>query len=271
MVDLDGTLLHDAPTFEERSLSPYSIEVMCRLHDAGVRIAISTARPVSTGLPLVRKLPVDACSYLNGALIDFDPSHSDFASLTDSGTARAETTVTVGFPSRRACEVCLYLLEAMGDLRIGIVMDDVRYTNFDVRQYWKTQRFRLTDFKDVPDGMADKIIVFPRADQEEALRALVPRDLAVNVSEGVMWMLMNPQANKEQALLTMCGRWGIAVESAVSFGDDLIDIPMLRRSGLGVAVANARPEVLRIADALCPCNNDDGVAQWVERTLLSAV
>ena len=33
-------------------------------------------------------------------------------------------------------------------------MDDVRYTNFDVTKYWKTQTWRYTDFDDVPDGTA---------------------------------------------------------------------------------------------------------------------
>ena len=42
----------------------------------------------------------------------------------------------------------------------------------------------------------------------------------------------------------------------------------IRDSGRGVAVANANPDVLKIADEICPSNNDDGVAQWVENNLL---
>ena len=36
-------------------------------------------------------------------------------------------------------------------MEVGIVMDDVRYTNFDVTKYWKTQTWRYTDFDDVPE------------------------------------------------------------------------------------------------------------------------
>ena len=268
VVDLDGTLMHDAPTFEERFVSDYSIWVLQRLHDSGIRCAVSTARPVSTGLSFVQKLPTDACSYLNGALIDFQPLQSDFDSLTNPVNASQQHVVKVGFPSRRACEVCLQLLSEIPDLRIGIVMDDMRYTNFDVREYWTTQSFTITDFHDVPEGVADKIIIFPKAGQSALLEQLVPEDLAVNISEGVMWMLMNPMANKEQSLMTICKRFGISPRKTVSFGDDTIDIAMLQRSGIGVAIANAHTDVLHIADEVCPSNNLDGVAHWIEEHLL---
>ena len=159
----------------------------------------------------------------------------------------------IGFSSKRACEVCKYLLEELPGMEVGIVMDDVRYTNFDVTKYWKTQTWRYTDFDDVPDGTADKLILFPND---------------VHISEGSLWMLMNPQANKEHALSILADRMSTPLSRTVSFGDDLVDIAMLRESGRGVAVANANPDVLKIADEICPSNNDDGVAQWVENNLL---
>lgn len=61
--------------------------------------------------------------------------------------------------------MCRYLLDEIPGLSLGIVMDDVRYTNFDVSVYWKTQTWQFTDFTDVPDGIADKIIIFPKSEQ----------------------------------------------------------------------------------------------------------
>ena len=80
---------------------------------------------------------------------------------------------------------------------------------------------------------------------------------------------MNPLANKRQALKTLCERMDVRLDGTVSFGDDLIDIGMMTTSETGVAVANANPEVIKIADEICPPNNDDGVAQWIERHLLA--
>ena len=269
IVDLDGTLLHDAPRFEERDFSARTQRAVDRLHAAGVPFAVATARPVSTGIGIVRRLHADACIYLNGVLIDFDPAHSDMDSLTGRRPVDPGDMLKVGFPSARACDVCLAILSVIPDLQIGIVMDDVRYTNFDVTQYWTTQTWTYTDFRDVPDGVADKIIIFPRADQTNLLATLIPDDFDVHISEGRLWMLMAPDANKEQAMLALYERWGIDPSSAVSFGDDIVDIAMMEQSGTGVAVANANPKVLAISDAVCPSNNDDGVAHWIEQNMLN--
>ncbi|BAQ31421.1 HAD family hydrolase [Bifidobacterium scardovii] len=268
VADLDGTLLHDGATFEERFITQRSIDTVRRMHDAGYRFAIATARPVSTGLAFADKLPADAVIYLNGALIDFRPAESDYALLTGERPAAEGHLLKIGFSSSRACEVCRFLLDEMPGLKLGIVMDDVRYTNFDVSVYWKTQTWRYTDFTDVPEGVADKLIIFPEPGQWDRLRALVPPDFDVHVSEGSMWMLMSPQANKEHAMRILCDRMDVPLPATAAFGDDLIDIAMMEESGLGVAVANANPKVLGIADEVCPANNDDGVAQWIESHLL---
>lgn len=268
VADLDGTLLHDGATFEERFITQRSIDTVRRMHDAGYRFAIATARPVSTGLAFADKLPADAVIYLNGALIDFRPAESDYALLTGERPAAEGHLLKIGFSSSRACEVCRFLLDEMPGLKLGIVMDDVRYTNFDVSMYWKTQTWRYTDFTDVPEGVADKLIIFPEPGQWDRLRALVPPDFDVHVSEGSMWMLMSPQANKEHAMRILCDRMDVPLTATAAFGDDLIDIAMMEESGLGVAVANANPKVLDIADEVCPANNDDGVAQWIESHLL---
>ena len=60
-------------------------------------------------------------------------------------------------------------------MEVGIVMDDVRYTNFDVTKYWKTQTWRYTDFDDVPDGTADKLILVPERGAVEACGTAHPR------------------------------------------------------------------------------------------------
>lgn len=119
----------------------------------------------------------------------------------------------------------------MPGLKLGIVMNDVRYTNFDVRVYWKTQAFQYTNFHDVPEGVADKITIFPEPEQWNELRALIPPDFDISISEGVMWMLMNPQANKERALHLLCERLDVPLEQTAAFGDDLIDINMMSESG----------------------------------------
>lgn len=270
VIDLDGTLLHDGVTFEDRSLSQRSIDALNAAHEQGHRIVVATARPVSTGLHFVQQLPVDACAYLNGALLDFDPAHSTYDSLTDGSGVASGSVMKVGFSSNRACEVCRGVLERLPGMKTGIVMDDMRYTNFDVTEYWKTQTWRYSDFTDVPQGIADKLIMFPNETEWDVLEhgSVLPGDFDVHISEGVLWMLTNPHANKGDALRTMAEHVGMPVKRAVTFGDDLVDLDMMQVAGMSVAVSNAHPSVLDAADEICAANNDDGVAQWIEQNLL---
>jgi len=53
----------------------------------------------------------------------------------------------------------------------------------------------------------------------------------------------------------------------IAFGDDVNDVRMLKEAGLGVAVANAAPEVLAAADRVTASNDEDGVALVLEELL----
>lgn len=53
-------------------------------------------------------------------------------------------------------------------------------------------------------------------------------------------------------------------------GDDLTDAVIMRRVGLGIAVANARPEVKRIAHYVTEANGGDGAVREVCELLLQA-
>ncbi len=58
---------------------------------------------------------------------------------------------------------------------------------------------------------------------------------------------------------------GFTLADCIAFGDNYNDIEMLEAVGLGVAVANAKPEVLAVADAVTEGNKADGVALALER------
>jgi len=58
---------------------------------------------------------------------------------------------------------------------------------------------------------------------------------------------------------------GIAADDVVAFGDMPNDVPLLSWAGHGVAMGNAHPEVLAVADEITAPNTDDGVARVLER------
>jgi hydroxymethylpyrimidine pyrophosphatase-like HAD family hydrolase len=61
----------------------------------------------------------------------------------------------------------------------------------------------------------------------------------------------------------LCRQLGIDRKDVVVFGDHLNDLPMFGWAGTSVAVANAVPEVKRVATAHCASNDEDGVARYL--------
>ena len=70
---------------------------------------------------------------------------------------------------------------------------------------------------------------------------------------------------KASTLMAVCTARGLGAEDAVAFGDMPNDLPMLAWAGHSVAVGNAHPEVLAAVDEITARNDEDGVAQVLER------
>ena len=71
--------------------------------------------------------------------------------------------------------------------------------------------------------------------------------------------------SKATGLALVCSQLEVAQEGVVAFGDMPNDLPMLDWAGLGVAVGNAHPSVVEAADEVTASNDDDGVAQVLDR------
>lgn len=81
--------------------------------------------------------------------------------------------------------------------------------------------------------------------------------------------LSHPLATKASGLRSVCRRLGIPLEETMAMGDNGNDVTMLQAAGLGVAVANAPPEVQQAADAVTASSEEDGAALAIERFVLS--
>jgi len=63
---------------------------------------------------------------------------------------------------------------------------------------------------------------------------------------------------------------GLDDEAICYVGDDLPDIPVMKRVGLSVAVRNARPEVLQVADIVTDADGGDGAVRELAECILKA-
>lgn len=75
--------------------------------------------------------------------------------------------------------------------------------------------------------------------------------------------------DKGEGLAILCGYLGIPLEETIAVGDGENDIGILKRAGLAVAMKNAAPPVLRLADVVVADCDHDGCAEAVDKCLLS--
>ena len=57
-------------------------------------------------------------------------------------------------------------------------------------------------------------------------------------------------------------------DELVAFGDNYNDMTMIGYAGFGVAMGNAEPDIKKIADYICESNDEDGIANTLEKYIL---
>ena len=83
-------------------------------------------------------------------------------------------------------------------------------------------------------------------------------------SDRILFELIPKGIGKGDALLRLADAHGIPQENTVAVGDYNNDIDMIKKAGLGVAVENATPDVLEVADLVTVSNENHAIARVIE-------
>jgi 3-deoxy-D-manno-octulosonate 8-phosphate phosphatase (KDO 8-P phosphatase) len=103
-------------------------------------------------------------------------------------------------------------------------------------------------------------LITKRISETVALRA---RDLRLD-------FCYQGQSNKTIALREICEQAGVDESEVCYVGDDVIDLPVMRRVGLAVAVQNARPIVKQFAHYVTENKGGEGAARDTIEYILEA-
>ena len=252
--DLDGTLLRSDGTLDERSR-----RALARAEAAGATVVLCTARPARWIEPLARatgRRGVAICA--NGAVV-WD-LHTDTA--LEAHPVLPATARSVVALLEAALPGGAWAVE-----RAGGFGHEPTY-----KPRWPVPEDTIIEGVEVlVEEPALKLMV--RHEQVSA-DLLLERAREVighlaelshsNSSDGLL-EISAAGVTKASALARLCERLGIGRGEVIAFGDMPNDLPMLAWAGHGVAVANAHPEVLALADELTASNDDAGVAKVLER------
>lgn len=76
------------------------------------------------------------------------------------------------------------------------------------------------------------------------------------------------EVSKEKALDVLAMYYHLSLENTLAVGDNFNDIPMLKKAGIGVAMANAPKEVKKHAVVTTASNNENGVSKALAEYVL---
>ncbi|MFN3334288.1 MAG: HAD family hydrolase [Caldilinea sp.] len=246
-LDLDDTLLRS-----DKSVSAANLAAIERWLDCGHVVVVATGRPPRSVPPVLPDLLRHAPRIVyNGA-----------QAIVDDQVVYARPLPTDDVRHM------LEWAESSGEQwYIGLEIDDVLYVN---RNFSKSGHFEVADLVQLCDQPVYKMIFFfpeGRGDIEPLLAAVPPTTRSLVTPKFDIVQLCAGNADKATALDFLLSQCGWSLDAAIAIGDDINDIEMVRRSGVGIAVENALPEVKAVADWIAPHNDADGVAFAIHRLL----
>jgi Cof subfamily protein (haloacid dehalogenase superfamily) len=255
--DLDGTLVRS----DGRTISARTRAALAAAEAAGLIVVLVTGRPprwMAEVAEITGHTGLAICA--NGALL-YD-LHT--AAVVDSHLLSPDVLSTV--VQRLRAEI--------PELRFGVEYGMTFAHEPEYRHGWAigAPQTRVAPVDAIIDQAAAKLLArHPTLDPDELLRrAAVALGEDATVTHSSDYGLLEISAygvTKASALAELAGRHQIAAAEVIAFGDMPNDLAMLAWAGRAVAVANAHPDVLAVADEVTSSNDEDGVARVVERVL----
>ena len=249
MTDLDGTLLRS-----DKTVSSATCSVLKRCRAAGYLLGIATARILPNALRVLEGIEPDLIISSGGALI------------THCGRELYRCAFSV--------EETKAMLSAALSLQCEITVDTVseHYWNYTCDPSLLTPdwcRSVYSDFRDFNEEALKICVQISDEGTAERIAASVPDCDYAKFSDVDFYKFTKKGATKEKAAQIAAKSFEIAPEELIAFGDDMVDLEMLRFCGRGIAMENAIGAVKEIADAVTDTNDCDGVAKYLEEMLLT--
>jgi len=253
--DLDGTLVHSDGT-----ITPRTAAALVAAEEAGILVVFVTGRPLRWAKDVFDHVGGHGLAIVsNGALLWDVAAEAPVAERAIAVEVLAEVAERL----RVAVPGTHYAVETLA----GIALE----SGF-LERYPVAPTARRGSFAEIADRPAYKLLARHEelAAQEFWDRA---RDAVGDLVE-VTWSsattlleISGYGVTKASTLELFCAERGISAAEVVAFGDMPNDLPLLAWAGTSYAMANAHPTVREIADHLAPVNDEDGVAQVIEKLI----
>lgn len=259
--DIDGTLVR-----HDKSLSDANVAAARRLAEAGVAMSLISARPMSGMQWIAKTLQIDGPigAFNGGTLFDVD------------GITAPPQRIEPALAER-----LLALLDDAG-VDIWLFADNQWYARDTDNPH--VPREKLSSGRD-PTLRHDLATLCERADKivgvsDDATLLKAVEDKAIAAAAGIATIALSQsyfldttalRANKGDGVAAIAKAAGVPLDQVAVIGDMANDLPMFARAGLSIAMGQAPENVRGAADWLTGSNEDDGVAQAIDRLIAERI
>lgn len=244
ILDLDGTLLHT-----DGSISDYTLEMLKECKRRGILVVVATAR-----------FWFKAEKYL-------DMISPDYAILADGTQIYHNGEMIHGYAmdELQSDGVIRELLQKKeGKEFVVSIGKKLLCSTVGIDEKWRVSK----EFTEPLNDSVYKIAAIVNT-YEEAEKIAEKYSCRLYSYRGErLYGFASEKSGKCQAVAKLGEMLRISMDEMLAFGDDENDYNILRKAGKGVAVANAIPMIMEIADDVAQSNDEDGVAKYIEKELI---
>ena len=258
-LDLDGTL-----TNHDKEVTPITRQALMKAQKNGAHIILASGRPTYGIAPIADHLEINkydgyVLSYKGGKIVKWQTKEEIYSNPLPNDVI----PILYNYAKKKG-----HALLGYSGKEIITEMPDDKYVKEESRIN-KMQIRKINNLMESLEPNPTKLLMTGDPSlmikAEEELSELVGNRMDVFRSAPFFIELVPRGIDKAQSLNRLLGLIGLTPNDMIAFGDGYNDLSMLKLAGIGVAMANAVPEVRAEADFITKSNEEDGVAFAIQK------
>lgn len=262
-LDMDGTLLTTDKRVSERNKAAIK-----KAEAKGVKIVLASGRPLIGLIKYLKELDLlkdeDYVLSFNGGLVQNTRTHKIVSKLPLKGK-----DLKYIYKISKELNINIHAFSA----KDGLIAPKVsKYTEHEAEI--NEIEINIKDFNEIDDeeDIIKVMMIDPHEILDPAIEKLpteVYKKYSVFKSAPFFLEFTNKEVDKGLGLKKLGEYLGINREEIIACGDAGNDLSMVKYAGLGVAMGNATEEVKESADFITSSNDEDGIAEVIEKFILN--
>lgn len=254
-LDLDGTL-----TNHDKVVTPRTRQALLKAQELGTVIILASGRPTYGIVPVAECLELEKrggyiLSYNGGNIVNAKTGEKLFSQFLPDAVipilykyAKEKNHALLGYAGNE-------IITEMPDDQY--VKEESRINKMNIR--------KVDNLLEALEPHPTKLLMTgdptDMIKAEEELVEILGEKMDIFRSAPFFLELVPKGIDKAQSLLRLLSKINLTPADLMAFGDGYNDLSMLKLAGVGVAMANAAPEVRADADYVTLSNEEDGVAE----------